>query len=127
MRVPSASSASRPMDVVTQVIAVRSVGFSAPKVAPGLMISVSPAPTRSVRPSSVITSSPSRMCRISSRLTVCRGALVPAGISPRQAHSSLLPVRGVGVRDEAGAVDLVDDGVGRADDGHGCLQNGGGR
>jgi hypothetical protein len=28
----------------------------------------------------------------------------------------------MGVRDEAGAVDLVDDGVGRVDYGHDCLQ-----
>ncbi len=33
--------------------------------------------------------------KISSRLTVCAGAFVPGGISPRQAASSLLPVRGV--------------------------------
>ncbi|KYK12732.1 hypothetical protein AUW26_03605 [Streptomyces sp. CC71] len=42
----------------------------------------------------MISSSPVSRWRISSRSTVCAGAFVPAGISPRQAHSSLLPVRG---------------------------------
>lgn len=51
IREPSAGSASSPTDVVTQDSAVCPVGFSTARVAPGLMIRVSPAEIRSVRPS----------------------------------------------------------------------------
>lgn len=93
--VPSVSFAVRPIEVVTQVNAVWSVGFSMVRVEPALTIRVSPGARWVVSVSRVIRRVPVRRWRISSWVTVWAGALVRGGISARQAASWRLPVRGV--------------------------------